>query len=488
MGCGMSIENASKDSKKTPTVTEDPTLLPVQKKSVPTQDGLDVNAQVPQRSSSNSNKPYTLQVFDKAPPKYEPSSSTLPLGFDNFPTGVIVILNLLKAAAKLIYWGHKGAWAALNERHGQIWLDSAYALRPITHMAILLYAAVRLLVGSALGSNMIFYFTTFPNLEIEQLSALKLNPNPNPNPSAAHPTNVILPPRDFQHLPPSQPAHQMNGSSQSFGIHATAYHGHSYSPGQVKREGHSPSSPRRQTSMGNAPVPPQSPPPHNGLYLQSELGDHGQPNFRPQWSAPAPPANDGQVPLLSQRYPAPYQGNHDLYQPPGMQRHLQSPLPCQPCQISTVTPNGHPAHGIGPQSSVSPSPPQHPLHMDGRRQQSQASLPPPLPNHGQEPPPSSLPQQPSQSPPTKKAPSFGNPPGPPVSPQNMPTPMPHNPSQPQTHNHTHIQSPYKQSPTHNKYPTPFQGNQEYSPYGSASSRPRHRVAQRYDSQLTSSGS
>lgn len=60
MGCGMSIENGSKDSKKTPTVTEDPTLLPVQKQSVPTKDGLDVNAQVPQRSSSNSNKPYTL--------------------------------------------------------------------------------------------------------------------------------------------------------------------------------------------------------------------------------------------------------------------------------------------------------------------------------------------------------------------------------------------------------------------------------------------
>ncbi|KAL2277546.1 hypothetical protein FJTKL_15379 [Diaporthe vaccinii] len=172
MGCGMSTEGP-KNSKN--TVTEEPALFCAQKKSMPTQNGLDANAQVPQRSPSNSNQHYTLQVFDNAPPRYEPSSSTLPTGFDNFPAGVIVVLNLLKTAAKLIYWGHKGAWAALNERHGQIWLDSAYTLRPITHTAILLYAAVRLLVGNALGSSMTFYFTTFPNLESEQLSALEVN-------------------------------------------------------------------------------------------------------------------------------------------------------------------------------------------------------------------------------------------------------------------------------------------------------------------------
>ncbi|KAK2922396.1 hypothetical protein FoTM2_017752 [Fusarium oxysporum f. sp. vasinfectum] len=142
------------------------------------QDGIpDARAQEPQRSSSNSNsnQPYKIQVFEKPPPKYEHTSSTLPFGFGKFPAGVIVVLNLLKAAAKVMYGGHKGAWAALNERHGQIWLDSAYTLRPVTYTAILLYAAVRLLVGNALGSNMTFYFTTFPNLETDQLSNTELS-------------------------------------------------------------------------------------------------------------------------------------------------------------------------------------------------------------------------------------------------------------------------------------------------------------------------
>ncbi|OBT59967.1 hypothetical protein VE03_10750 [Pseudogymnoascus sp. 23342-1-I1] len=174
MGCGMSTEDGPKDSKQLPDGQE-PELLPAQKKSVPTRDGLDANAQVPQEGSpSNSNQPYRLELYDKAPPKYEASPRTLPLGYNDFPAGVIAVLNLLKAAAKLTYWGHRGAWAALNDRHGQIWLDSAYTLRPVTYTAILLYAAVRLLVGKALGSNMTFYFTTFPNLETEQLSPLEL--------------------------------------------------------------------------------------------------------------------------------------------------------------------------------------------------------------------------------------------------------------------------------------------------------------------------
>lgn len=86
------------------------------------------------------------------------------------PFGVIIVLNILKAAADLTFWGHKGAWAALRDRHEQIWLDSAHSLRPVTYMAILLYAAILLLVGKALECNMTFYFTTFPNLKSAQLS------------------------------------------------------------------------------------------------------------------------------------------------------------------------------------------------------------------------------------------------------------------------------------------------------------------------------
>ncbi|KAL7755443.1 hypothetical protein ACKLNR_014541 [Fusarium oxysporum f. sp. zingiberi] len=79
------------------------------------------------------------------------------------------------AASEVTYRGHKGAWAALTERHGHIWLDSANTLRPVTRTAILLYAVVRLLVGNALGSNMTFYFTTFLNLETDQLEEAERN-------------------------------------------------------------------------------------------------------------------------------------------------------------------------------------------------------------------------------------------------------------------------------------------------------------------------
>ncbi|KAK1517393.1 hypothetical protein CABS01_16660 [Colletotrichum abscissum] len=106
---------------------------------------------------------------------YQEIPETLPPGFRKFPAGVIVILNILKEAAKLALWGHKGAWGSLNDRHGQIWLDSAYTLRPVTRNAILLHATILLLVGKALRSNMTFYFTTLPNPDTEQLSDPELN-------------------------------------------------------------------------------------------------------------------------------------------------------------------------------------------------------------------------------------------------------------------------------------------------------------------------
>ncbi|RSL80132.1 hypothetical protein CEP52_017433 [Fusarium oligoseptatum] len=178
MGCSMSTEDSPQDSKQTSTMpgTQDTDLLPVKKKkSAPTRDGLDAKAEVPhERSLGNSDQNFRLGVFDKPPPKYGRCPATLQLGFESFPAGVIVVLNLLKEAAQLTCFGHKGAWAALSDRHGQIWLDSAHTLRPVTRKAILLYAAIRLLVGKALDSNMTFYFTTFPNLETEQLSDSEL--------------------------------------------------------------------------------------------------------------------------------------------------------------------------------------------------------------------------------------------------------------------------------------------------------------------------
>ncbi|EXM14515.1 hypothetical protein RAB80_016970 [Fusarium oxysporum f. sp. vasinfectum] len=169
MGCGMSKEGM--DPEQTFPPDEQNQNVTAHKK-VPTQDGLDAKAHAPREGPpSNNNRNFKLEVFDEAPPSYGECPGTLPSGeFSNFPFGVIVILKLLKAAAELTYWGHKGAWAALRDRHGQIWLDSAYRLSPVTQRAILLYAAIRLLVGKALDSNMTFYFTTFPNLETEQLS------------------------------------------------------------------------------------------------------------------------------------------------------------------------------------------------------------------------------------------------------------------------------------------------------------------------------
>ncbi|KAF5712769.1 hypothetical protein FGLOB1_4362 [Fusarium globosum] len=132
------------------------------------QDGLDANAQVSQQPPSNNNQSYTLRVYDEPPPKYQQISWTVPLDVEK-------VLDLLKTSHKVTYGGHKGAWAALMERHRQIWLDSAYTLNPRTFKAILFYAGVLLLVGKALGSNMTFYFTTFPNVETDQLSDLELD-------------------------------------------------------------------------------------------------------------------------------------------------------------------------------------------------------------------------------------------------------------------------------------------------------------------------
>jgi hypothetical protein len=173
MGCGLST-SGSKDQRQTSTLhdTQNPSLLLAKQKMVPTPYGFDANAQIP--SSDKCNQHCTLKLFDEAPPSYDASQSALPVGFKGFPAGVMPVLNILKTAAKLTHFGHRGAWAALKDRHGQIWLDSAYTLWPSTYTAILLYATVLLLVGKALGSNMVFYFTTFPNLETEQLSALEL--------------------------------------------------------------------------------------------------------------------------------------------------------------------------------------------------------------------------------------------------------------------------------------------------------------------------
>ncbi|GKU07670.1 hypothetical protein FLAG1_09730 [Fusarium langsethiae] len=163
MGPCMSKKEGSTEWSETQTARKDSTTKPV-----PIQDGLDANAQVSPQPPSNNNQPYTIEVFDEAPPKYQESPWTC-------PSGVRKVLDLLKAASKVNYGGHKGAWAAFKERHGQIWLDSAYTLHPLTSRAILLYAAVRLLVGNALGSNTTFYFTTFPNVETDQLSDVELN-------------------------------------------------------------------------------------------------------------------------------------------------------------------------------------------------------------------------------------------------------------------------------------------------------------------------
>jgi hypothetical protein len=178
MGCFLSIEEGTNSSKQTYPHhgTEDSGISLAKKATVPIQDGFNSNAQPrqPSPSNGNSNPNYTLNVFPEAPPKYEAIPETLQEGFKGFPAGVIRILNLLKKAAQLTFWGHKGAWGSLTARHGQIWLGSAYTLRPVTRMAILLHATILLLVGQALRSNMTFYFTTFPNLETEQLSNLDL--------------------------------------------------------------------------------------------------------------------------------------------------------------------------------------------------------------------------------------------------------------------------------------------------------------------------
>ncbi|CAI6097691.1 unnamed protein product [Clonostachys chloroleuca] len=180
MGCCLSTEQGNNDLTQTYTRPgkEDSGILLAKKASMPIRDGFNPNAQPRQPSPSNGNgngnQNYKLQVFSEAPSKYEAITEALHQGFNSFPAGVIVILNLLKKAAQLTFWGHKGAWSSLNVRHGQIWLDPAYTLRPVTKVAILLYAAVLLLVGKALCSNMTFYFTTFPNLGTEQLSDLDL--------------------------------------------------------------------------------------------------------------------------------------------------------------------------------------------------------------------------------------------------------------------------------------------------------------------------
>lgn len=107
-----------------------------------------------------------LPFFRNPPPEY--SKTPRPTAWDLIPKGVQAILSLWKRAATLDFFGHKGAWNA--SRHGQIWLDSAYSLRPITSTAIFLYAAMRMLVAQALKGNMTFYFTTFPSVESDELS------------------------------------------------------------------------------------------------------------------------------------------------------------------------------------------------------------------------------------------------------------------------------------------------------------------------------
>ncbi|KAI3532064.1 hypothetical protein CABS02_13974 [Colletotrichum abscissum] len=177
MGSCYSKQDDAENTTILPTlsITPNRSLLVEKKAPEPTRDGLVPNADPRQPPRSHHQRDFTFQVFSEAPPMYQEIPETLPPGFSNFPAGVIVILNILKEAAKLALWGHKGAWGSLNDRHGQIWLDSAYTLRPVTRKAILLHATILLLVGKALRSNMTFYFTTLPNHKTEQLSDSELN-------------------------------------------------------------------------------------------------------------------------------------------------------------------------------------------------------------------------------------------------------------------------------------------------------------------------
>jgi hypothetical protein len=127
-------------------------------------DGLDPHPKEPVQHAETEN--FIIGVFPDQPPEY--SKTPRPTAWDLIPKGVQAILSLWKRAATLDFFGHKGAWNA--SRHGQIWLDSAYSLRPITITAIFLYAAMRMLVAQALKGNMTFYFTTFPNVESDELS------------------------------------------------------------------------------------------------------------------------------------------------------------------------------------------------------------------------------------------------------------------------------------------------------------------------------
>jgi hypothetical protein len=80
-----------------------------------------------------------------------------------------IILDTVREAHQMQKHGINGAFNVLAERHIHIWIDASYLHSRDTKIAIELQAAIHLQLGQAKDSDMTFFFTSYPNLDSENL-------------------------------------------------------------------------------------------------------------------------------------------------------------------------------------------------------------------------------------------------------------------------------------------------------------------------------
>lgn len=86
-----------------------------------------------------------------------------------------IILNVVRTAHRMQKHGINSAFNVLAERHIHIWVDASYLLSRDAKTAIELQAALHLQLGQAKDSDMTFFFTSYPNLDSENLGAGERN-------------------------------------------------------------------------------------------------------------------------------------------------------------------------------------------------------------------------------------------------------------------------------------------------------------------------
>jgi hypothetical protein len=116
----------------------------------------------------DSHFPFALRGAELGEPT---NADTLP-NYTEFktPQSIKSILYMIKVASEMTYYGVKGAFTILGQRHYIVWVDDNNNMHHTTKRAILFMTTILLLLAKAFDCNMTFFFAGTCNMESPGLS------------------------------------------------------------------------------------------------------------------------------------------------------------------------------------------------------------------------------------------------------------------------------------------------------------------------------